>query len=303
MNVYQNRGKLNGVLIIDKPAGMTSHDVVNRVRRITNERSAGHLGTLDPMATGVLPLVLGRFTRLAQFYTGADKSYEGEIRFGFATNTYDAEGEVVGPIRNDIKVTLEEVRRTAEHFRGMISQTPPQFSAKKVDGVAAYKLARKKQEVELKPVQIEIKHFEILKVEDQNAFFSVQVSSGAYIRSIAHEMGQRLGCGAHLASLRRTASGEFSLSDAHTLEELQTAVENREVESVWVHPRRILQDMPCVTTTDETAAMVRNGRAVNLPEMSKARLVKVFLGQNELIAIASRIAGTLFQPKVVFAAE
>ena len=135
----------SGVLIVDKPAGMTSHDVVARVRRLTNERSVGHLGTLDPMATGVLPLLLGRMTRLAQFYLAAEKSYEGEIRFGFATNTYDAEGEPTGTPQ-PVGLTLEQVRAAAAGFRGSIQQMPPPFSAKKVGGVPAYKLARKKQE-------------------------------------------------------------------------------------------------------------------------------------------------------------
>src|SRR6476646_1438965 len=137
---------MNGVLVIDKPAGMTSHDVVNRVRRVAQERSVGHLGTLDPMATGVLPLVLGKFTRLAQFYLGAKKAYEGEIRFGFATDTYDADGEPASE-RTSTMPSLEQVREVASRFKGVIQQMPPPFSAKKIAGVPAYKLARKKQEV------------------------------------------------------------------------------------------------------------------------------------------------------------
>jgi tRNA pseudouridine55 synthase len=147
---------MNGVLIIDKAAGLTSHDVVSRVRKLLDERAVGHLGTLDPMATGVLPLVVGRMTRLAQFYTTSEKSYEGEIRFGFATDTYDAEGEAVGVIR-ETEVSLEQVRAAAERFVGPIEQMPPPFSAKKIAGVPAYKLARKKKEVPLKPVQVEIR--------------------------------------------------------------------------------------------------------------------------------------------------
>src|ERR1700734_3519726 len=143
---------MNGVLIIDKPGGLTSHDVVNRVRRILQERSVGHLGTLDPMATGVLPLVVGNLTRLAQFYTSSEKTYEGTIRFGFSTDTYDAEGEPSSPA-SSVEVSLEEVRALARQFLGKIEQTPPPFSAKKVNGVPAYKLARKQQDVVLKPVQ------------------------------------------------------------------------------------------------------------------------------------------------------
>src|ERR1700734_990600 len=154
---------MNGVLIIDKPASLTSHDVVNRVRRILQERSVGHLGTLDPMATGVLPLVVGNLTRLAQFYTSSEKTYEGTIRFGFATDTYDAEGEATTPAQA-AAVSLDELRQLANQFRGIIEQTPPPFSAKKIQGVPAYKLARKHAEVTLRPVQVEIKEFEITHV-------------------------------------------------------------------------------------------------------------------------------------------
>src|SRR5882672_10583423 len=142
---------MNGVVVIDKPAGLTSHDVVNRVRRIFQQRSVGHLGTLDPSATGVLPLVLGNLTRLAQFYTSAEKIYEGVIRFGFATDTYDADGQPDGKPQN-IKVSLEEMRKLGARFKGVIEQMPPPFSAKKIQGVPAYRLARKQQQVLLKPV-------------------------------------------------------------------------------------------------------------------------------------------------------
>ena len=285
---------MNGVLVIDKPEGMTSHDVVNRVRRLTGERSVGHLGTLDPMATGVLPLVLGKFTRLAQFYLGARKAYEGVIRFGFATDTYDADGEPTSPASNTA-VSCEQVRDAAARFQGVLQQAPPPFSAKKVAGVPAYKLARKKQEVSLEPVSVEVEEFEIIGFENDRAGFRIRVSSGTYVRSIAHEMGQQLGVGAHLSSLRRTAVAEFDIAQAATLEELEAAFQER-----MVHPRRVLPEMPCVTATDESVSKIRHGNAVNLPEMSKARLVKVFAGQTELIAIATRVAGTLFQPKVVF---
>jgi len=291
---------MNGVLVIDKPQGLTSHDVVNRVRRLLKERAVGHLGTLDPMATGVLPLVLGKLTRLAQFYTGAEKSYEGQIRFGFATDTYDAEGEAAGE-RKTVKVTLEEVRDVAGRFRGQIEQMPPPFSAKKVQGVPAYKLARKKQEVTLETVRVEVKEFEILDLVGEVAGFRARVSSGTYMRSVAHEMGQRLGVGGHLSSLRRTGVGEFTAAEACTLEKLESAASADEAEELMVHPRRILPGFPCVTADEMNANRIRHGQAVNLPEMSRAPLVKVFAGQAELIAIASRVAGTLFHPKVVLA--
>ncbi len=294
---------MNGVLIVDKPSGMTSHDVVNRVRRILKQPSVGHLGTLDPLATGLLPLVTGNLTRLAQFYTSSEKTYEGVIRFGFATDTYDSDGEPGGPVQK-VNVLLEQIRELAGRFVGLIDQMPPPFSAKKINGVPAYKLARKHKEVPLKTVQVEIKEFEILGLDGDRASFRARVASGTYMRSVAHDMGQQIGCGAHLASLRRTALGEFSLSDAHTLEELSAAAqagESEKLAEMFIHPRRLLPQLPCVTASDEVAAHIRSGRAVNLPELSQAKHVKVFAGQRELIAIATRIAGTLFHPKIVLA--
>lgn len=293
---------MNGVLVIDKPAGLTSHDVVNRARRIFQQRSVGHLGTLDPSATGVLPLVLGNLTRLAQFYTSAEKVYEGVIRFGFATDTYDAEGEPASAPQN-VKVSLEEVRGLGARFQGVIEQIPPPFSAKKIHGVPAYRLARKHQEVPLKPIQVEIREFEILDAEGDHASFRARVASGTYMRSVAHEMGQQLGCGAHLSSLRRTSLGEFGLTDAHTLEDADTAASAGLLDEILIHPRKLLPQLPSVTANEETAAHIRNGRAVNLPELSRARQVKVFCGQRELIAIATRVAGTLFHAKIVLAAD
>jgi tRNA pseudouridine55 synthase len=260
------------------------------------------LGTLDPLATGVLPLVTGNLTRLAQFYGASGKTYEGVIRFGFATDTYDSDGEAQSPVQ-EVNVSPEQIRPLAARFVGLIEQMPPPFSAKKIKGVPAYKLARKHQEVALKPVQVEIKEFEILGVEGDEASFRARVASGTYMRSIAHDLGQQLGCGAHLHSLRRTMLGEFDLSQAHTLEELDASCKAGKIEDVSIHPRQLLPEFPCVTANEEAVVLIRNGRAVNLPELSQARQVKVFAGQRELIAIATRIAGTLFHPRIVLAAE
>jgi tRNA pseudouridine55 synthase len=289
---------MNAVLIIDKPAGLTSHDVVNRVRRILKEKSVGHLGTLDPLATGVLPLVIGNLTRLAQFYTSSEKTYVGTIRFGFATDTYDAEGQPT-TLAQTVNLSLDQVRQFAGRFQGMIEQTPPAFSAKKIQGVPAYKLARKHAEVTLEPVQVEIKEFEITEVNNDRATFRARVASGTYMRSLAHDMGQLIGCGAHLESLRRTAVSEFGLKDAHTLEELAAAVRTDQTEDLFIHPRKLLPEFPCITANEEMAARIRTGRPVNLPELSQARVVKVFAGQRELIAVATRVAGTLFHAKIV----
>jgi tRNA pseudouridine55 synthase len=299
---------MNGVLIIDKPAGLTSHDVVNRARRILQQRSIGHLGTLDPMATGVLPLVTGSLTRLAQFYAHAEKVYEGMVRFGFATDTYDAEGEPTTPLQ---AITLEaaQVEALAARFRGVIEQVPPPFSAKKINGVPAYKLARRQKEVVLKPVQVEIKELEILAVEGDRARFRARVASGTYMRSVAHEMGKIIGCGAHLEILRRTAVAEFKIENAHLLEAVQAAAQQSAaqqssaqqgtLDDLFLHPRLLLPELPSVTADEASAARIRSGRTVNLPELSRAKQVKVFYGQRELLAIATRVAGTLFHPKIV----
>ena len=290
---------MNGVLIVDKPAGVTSHDVVSRARRILNERSIGHLGTLDPMATGVLPLVTGSLTRLAQFYVASEKTYEGSIRFGFATDTYDADGEAITAVQ-EVRLRADEVEALAARFRGVIEQTPPPFSAKKIKGVPAYKLARQQKEVVLKPVEVEIKEFIILAVETDRVRFRARVASGTYMRSIAHEMGRELECGAHLESLRRTAVAEFNIEEAHTLEQVADAARNPDsLDRLFVHPRKLLPQLPSVTADEPTAARIRSGRTVNLPELSRARQVKVFASQRDLIAIATRVAGTLFHPKIV----
>jgi tRNA pseudouridine55 synthase len=297
---------VNGVLIIDKSPGLTSHDVVHRARRILGQRSIGHLGTLDPMATGVLPLVIGSFTRLAQFYLSSEKTYEGTIRFGFSTDTYDAEGEATSEPK-DVSLSREELERVAGRFRGVISQNPPPYSAKKIKGVPAYKLARKQKEVRLEPVQVEIKELEILAAHADRADFRARVGSGTYMRSVAHDMGQALGCGAHLESLRRTSVAEFTLDEAHTLEEIEQAKTdddhrdgNSVVETLFVHPRKLLPSFPSVTADEIAVGHIRSGRTVNLLELSRARQVKVFAAQRDLIAIATRVAGTLFHPKIVF---
>jgi tRNA pseudouridine55 synthase len=287
---------MNGLLVVDKPGGMTSHDVVSRVRRITGERSVGHLGTLDPMATGVLPLLLGKYTRLAQFFSTADKTYTGSIRFGFATDTYDAEGIPVEPVVTP-SLTLDAVRAAASQFRGEIQQIPPVFSAKKINGKPAYKLAREGKPVELKPKAIHIHEFVIEALVADQASFRMKVSAGGYVRSVAHELGQTLGCGAHLSSLRRTQAGAFTLDQAYTLEALSDLGTN--AEQALLHPRTLLPEMPCVTADDVALGKLRNGAQANLAEFSDTEMVKVFAGQRELAAIAKRIAGTLFQPVIV----
>lgn len=289
---------MNGLLILDKPAGLTSHDVVASVRRASGESSVGHLGTLDPMATGVLPLLLGKFTRLAQFYTSHAKAYTGTIRFGFATDTYDAEGV---PISQPVapQLTLASVRATAVCFLGDIDQLPPPVSAKKIGGKPAYKIARAGGTPELKPARITVAGFSIDSVDDDLASFTMRLSAGGYVRSIAHEMGQVLGCGAHLASLRRIASGPFTIDQALPLDQVEALGREGKLEARLPHPRTLLPEIPAVTADEQTVGRIRHGMQVNLPDFSDAPLAKVFRGQRDLVAIARRIAGTLFQPMVV----
>jgi len=289
---------VNGLLVVDKPGGMTSHDVVSRVRRLTGEQSVGHLGTLDPMATGVLPLLLGKYTRLAQFFSTADKTYTGTIRFGFATDTYDAEGVAVGEPMEPV-LTLQQVRGAAIPFHGEVEQMPPVFSAKKIGGKAAYKLAREGKPVELKSKMVSIHEFQIEELRGDTASFRLTISAGGYVRSVAHEMGQTLGCGAHLSSLRRTHAGVFCLDQAWTLEALGEL--GPDIQRATLHPRTLLPEMPCVSGDSVALGKMRNGGQANLAEFSDAPMVKVFAGQRELTAIAKRIAGTLFQPVIVMA--
>ena len=277
---------------------MTSHDVVARVRRATGEESVGHLGTLDPMATGVLPLLLGKYTRLAQFFSTSEKAYAGTIRFGFATDTYDAEGQVVGE-KLDVALTLEAVRAEAAKYMGEMEQMPPPFSAKKVDGKPAYKLARSGKTPELKPVKITVDAFAIENVDGDTARFTMRISAGGYVRAVAHAMGQGLGCGAHLKSLRRTAAGVFTLSEAVTVEEMERLSAEKRLAERMPHPRTLLPEMPAVTADEQTVGRIRNGMQVNLPEYSGAGMVKIFEGQRDLVAVGRRVAGTLFQPFVV----
>jgi tRNA pseudouridine55 synthase len=289
---------VNGLLVIDKPSAMTSHDVVSRLRRATGESMVGHLGTLDPMATGVLPLLLGKYTRLAQFFGPMPKAYSGAIRFGFSTDTYDADGVPIAPVAPRLP-THEEIQAAAAHFRGQVEQTPPPFSAKKVDGKPAYKAARRGETVVLKPVSLMIEEFVIGELEGEYAEFTMRISSGGYVRSVVHDLGRMLGCGAHLARLRRTAAGPFTLAEALTLDEMCALAAAGTLEQSLPHPRTLLPELPATTADTWVAGRLRNGNAVNLPEFSNAPLAKVFAGQRDLVAIVRRVAGTLFQPIVV----
>jgi tRNA pseudouridine55 synthase len=310
----------DGALVIDKPKGKTSHDVVDAVRHLAGFRQIGHLGTLDPLATGVLVLLLGRATRLVQFYAGRRKRYTAGFRFGFATDTYDSDGEMQGPDTEPLldSATLEKL--AAERI-GRFEQTPPAFSAKKVHGRPAYELARKKQAVELKPVEVELFEFKLLEIEGSAARFTIECSSGTYIRSLAHEMGQKLGCGAHLAEITRTAVGEFSLEQAIPLEELAEAARLGNFADYVIRLENLLPNFPRVNVLPIIERRVRHGTKFNVslaqiqpgrvepPPGATAQLdggepnsprLRVFSQQEKLIAIAKAVVPRTYQPIVVF---
>jgi tRNA pseudouridine55 synthase len=253
---------MDGVVVIDKIRGITSHDVVAAVRKVTGSPRVGHFGTLDPLATGVLPVALGRATRLQQFYLGSRKVYRGTFRFGFSTSTYDAEGTPTSEVKS-VSLTTGDLERVREQFLGPIQQTPPAFSAKKVRGISSHRLARRSQPVELKPIQVEVYKFELSLVSEEEADFEVECSAGTYIRSLAHEMGKSLHCGGHLTSLRRIASGEFTLKQAVDFSLLQNegsrALAAKEWINHWIPLSRLLLWMPAISVRDSDLKRVKNG--------------------------------------------
>jgi len=279
---------MNGILIIDKPSGMTSHDVVQAIRKKFKTSKVGHLGTLDPMATGVLPLSVGRATRVAQFISGSPKEYEGEIRFGFATNTYDREG-IPTTEERPLEGGEVDVSEGIRSLTGILEQIPPPFSAKKVGGVPSHKLARKNEAVELAPSRVEIEQFEMLRLTPPLMTFRVVCSPGTYIRSLAHDLGRRLGCGAHLTALRRTRSGEFRIQDSVLLDHA--------AESDLIPMDRLLPSMPRIEVSGPDEIKVRHGNPVSAAAVLEP-FARIFNKEGEFIAIAS-VENGLAHPRLV----
>ncbi|HLK62739.1 MAG TPA: tRNA pseudouridine(55) synthase TruB [Bryobacteraceae bacterium] len=292
---------MDGVIVVDKPAGWTSHDVVGKMRRVAKTKKVGHMGTLDPMATGVLPLVIGRATRLAQFYTRSDKIYEGVVRFGWATSTCDREGEPEGP-KQEVAITAEELEPLLTRFRGEFLQTPPQVSAKRVDGKRAYELARQSVVVELEPVQVQVYELRILETHGADVRLRAHCSGGTYMRSIAHDLGQLLGCGAHLQELRRMASGEFDVGQARTIAQLEEMSAEDRLAEALVPAAQMMPAFPNVFVDELTATQIRHGR--NFPAspfrlQPASRYVKAVTRQGELVAIGEAVLPNLYHPTVV----
>jgi len=313
---------LDGILVVDKPRGRTSHDVVEAVRRLVGFRQIGHLGTLDPLATGVLVLALGRATRLARFYSGRRKRYECAVRFGFATDTYDADGEPLGP---DSAPALDagQIQALAEEFVGPIQQTPPPFSAKKIHGRPAHELARKHKPVNLEPIEVNVYEFRLTGVEGPVARFVVECGAGTYIRSLAHDLGKRHGAGAHLAEITRTAVGEFTLDHAVPLEELAEDAKAGKIAARVIPLENLLPDLPRATVLPIVEKRVRHGAKFNLPlahiqpgQVTRAQgapaeldsngwkpaRLRVFNQQGKLIAVAEAVVPRTYQPLVVLEA-
>jgi tRNA pseudouridine55 synthase len=293
---------MNGVVLIDKPSGRTSHDVVNRWRKLAGTKRAGHLGTLDPLATGLLVLVTGTATRLAQFFGKEEKTYLAEVEFGVTSNTYDIDGEVqptsIAPPENP-----GIIRQALGAFRGKFNQVPPPVSAKKIAGVRAYTLARQNLPVDLKPVEVNVSELEMLSFTPAKISLRVTCSAGTYVRSLAHDLGQQLGCGAVLAQLRRTRVGCFDVKDSYNLDRLaQLATENRLSQAI-IPSSRLLPHMPGQYVDALTETQIRQGRDFRTSPFvvqPGAPKVKALSQSGELIAIGELKIPNVYHPSTVF---
>ncbi|MBP7033674.1 MAG: tRNA pseudouridine(55) synthase TruB [Syntrophobacterales bacterium] len=289
---------MNGVVVVDKPAGITSHDAVDRVRRILGERKAGHTGTLDPMATGVLPVCVGEATKLASFLAADDKVYEVTMRLGVRTDTLDMTGRVLG--EQEPRVTGEEIRAVLEGFAGTITQVPPQYSAVKVRGRALYKWARKGVQLSPPARQVEIRAIRLRAVEMPRVRFDVTCSKGTYVRTLCADMGERLGCGAALESLRRTASGRFRLEDAVSLEGASDAAVRERLERALIPPARALAGMGEIPVPPHVEEQLRKGHqpdagalaGLQIPSLAAGDVVKFTGGSGRLVALARMVVAT-----------
>jgi tRNA pseudouridine55 synthase len=303
---------LDGLLVIDKPEGPTSHDVVARARRLLRIPGVGHTGTLDPMATGVLPLVLGRATRLARFLTSDAKRYQAEVRLGVATDTYDRQGETTGDAVA-VTVARDAVEAALEAFRGEITQTPPPYSAKKIGGVSAHRLARRGEAVTPAPVQVTVHHLELLDFAGDRLTLDVHCSAGFYVRSLAHDLGAALGCGAHLTALRRTASGDWTLAHAIPLADCERDIEA--MRARVVAPSELLTGWPAVTVNVDGERRVRHGQMLRPADLTSPAAdagteaeagaapgsegIRVLTASGDLIAIAQPHPSGFLHPGLV----
>jgi tRNA pseudouridine55 synthase len=292
---------MNGLFIVNKSVGMTSHDVVNAVRRLAGLRRVGHAGTLDPLAQGVLVLLLGPTTRLSRFVMGHNKRYRAVVRLGEVTPTYDAESEVTE--RRSVRVTRAEVEDALAQFRGPIRQIPPMYSAVRVKGQRLYKLARRGQQVERPPRDVTLHQLELVTWASPDVTLDVTCSAGTYIRTLAHDLGETLGCGAHLAALTRTASGPFTLAQSHTLDALRALAEDGRLATALLPPTAALSDIPAAVLTPEQEHIVRHGQAVHLVAPEGAAWVQALDADGHLIAVLIPVETDRWRPKLVLPPE
>jgi tRNA pseudouridine55 synthase len=283
-------GRLHGALLVDKPEGVTSHDVVASIRRLARQRRCGHAGTLDPFATGLLLICLGKATRLARFASGASKSYLATVRFGFSTDTYDRTGELVGA-RSESCPGRAELESALDGLRGAQDQLPPPYSAKRIAGKRSHRLARAGIEVTPVPVRVEVHGLELLDYDPPRARLSLSASSGTYVRSLAHDLGRRLGCGAHLDELRRTRIGPFSVEEASTLEALSRLASQGRLSERLLSPTELLRDLPRVDVSAPAVKLLMHGRDVpksawDLPPDGVEGLLRVCSERGDLISVA-----------------
>jgi len=295
---YDVKNTISGVLVVDKPVGMTSHDVVQAIRRGTNIRRAGHTGTLDPRASGVLVVLLGPAVRLSEYVAASDKRYQAVIQLGTTTDTYDGEGKTTS--ESPINVTEEQFNTELQKFVGRIEQVPPPYSAIKVQGRKAYEMARAGEEFELEPRIIDVYSLELLEWAPPEAVIDVNCSSGTYVRSLAHDLGQRLGCGATLTGLRRTKNGRFTLRDAVPLRKLNEAFMDGSWYQYLIPAAEALTDWPAIDLTDEQMDAIRHGHRIAAADGSGPRACGISQ-QGELVALLELDEKTKeWQPKKVF---
>jgi tRNA pseudouridine55 synthase len=301
---------MDGVLVVDKPAGPTSHDVVSRVRRALRTKRIGHTGTLDPLATGVLPLVIGRATRLASLLSGADKEYDAGVRLGLSTETYDAADRVGPPPDPPPGIDFERVGVALAEFRGTFDQAPPAYSAKKIDGVAAYTLARRHTPVQPRSVQVTVAHLALHSYDGGLARLRVRASAGFYVRSLAHDLGERLGCGAHLETLRRVRAGTFSEESATRLDAIEA--EGPGAARLVVPIEHLLPNVPAVVLNDRGARRAAHGNELTPEDLTDPSAVssrseggsaadrwRLMDGGGKLLGIAESRPGGLLHPVIV----
>ena len=288
-----------GFLIVDKPLGATSFSMVSLVRRLAGVRRVGHAGTLDPLASGVLPVAVGAATRLIEYLDDAPKTYVAVVRLGAATTTFDAEGDVT-ETRDPSGVRREDIEAALREFVGDIEQVPPRYSALKVAGKPMYAYAREGAEIEAKPRRVRIDSISVLGYASPDVEIEVVCGKGTYIRSLAHDLGARLGCGAHLAALRRTASGGFTLHDAHTPDELVSAHARCELEEPLLAPERAVERRPAAIFTDASVAAIEAGRDVSLASDSRANLCRAYSVSGNFLGVLAPAGSGRWHPEKVF---